>query len=356
MNYIEESKKRLKERIVNSPNIFLDNDGFLFDNTEKMNDAAIFTLREIFHIDPLTFKRTVALKNLEKFYSENPSVYARVPWVASESLKLLRQEIENEGEDSYISEFDIFRMSSRAYGGAFLYDSDLSIENVNQHLQDFYTKNPEYYDYNTKYADEILGKIQDEIKLFSSTKTSLFNETSVANGITSRLVFEVYLGIFFGKFDMEILPIPGAVDLVNKLSEYARKSHKRFGVISNRSSDSLLALLRRFDFIGEDKIPEEYITGADPILGGKPKLHTFRKFIPEAEKVVYFGDLPTDVEVCEVLNTTDGDGTAFCVVIPSKYEFTLQNNDGSHNFTEYQNTFCVCLSYPDIISVLHELM
>jgi hypothetical protein len=105
-SYKEESKKRLFARLKESKNIFLDNDGFLFNNTEKMNDSAIYTLREIFEIDPLKFLRKDALSNLKKFYEDNPSVFQRVPWVATQSMDLLEKRIKEQGENSLIAESD----------------------------------------------------------------------------------------------------------------------------------------------------------------------------------------------------------------------------------------------------------
>lgn len=353
MSYIQKSKEKLKIKLLESPNIFLDNDGFLFDNTEKMNDAAIFTLREFFNVDPLTFTRKKALDNLKRFYRDNPSVFDRVPWVASQSIQLLEAEIQRDGESSFISEFDIFRMSSRAYGGAFLYGHSITGSEVLERLATFYSDNPECYKHNSKKAEESMSLLRQNIHHYKSNLPSVSKESYIVNDITSRMVFETYLGIFFCKFDREIMPIPGASELVKKLNIFSQQTGKRFGIISNRSEDSLIELLERFNFIGDAMVPRKYITGADPILGGKPRLHTFRKFIPEKEKVVYFGDLPTDVEVCEVLNKTDGKDTAFCVVIPSKFEFNLDvDKDGEHNFSKAQNDFCVCLSYEDILSVV----
>jgi len=356
MIYVQMSKEKLKKKILESTNIFLDNDGFLFDNTEKMNDAAIFTLREIFGIDPLTFNRRKALNNLKRFYQENSSVFNRVPWVASQSIQLLEEELVRDGESSIVSEFDIFRMSSRAYGGAFLYEHSITNTEVLERLIKFYKNNPEYYKHNPQKADESISLLKENIDQYRSNLPSVSNEKYIAGGVTSRMVFETYLGIFFCKFDREILPIPGAKELIKRLNNFTQKTGKRFGIISNRSENSLIELLERFNFIGDTMVPRAYITGADPVLGGKPRLHTFRKFIPEKEKVVYFGDLPTDVEVCEVLNQTDGEGTAFCVLIPSKFEFKLDEfKDGINNFTKEQNDFCVCLSYEDILSVVNDI-
>jgi phosphoglycolate phosphatase-like HAD superfamily hydrolase len=356
MDYITKSKNRLKQKLIESPNIFLDNDGFLFDNTDKMNDCAIFTLREIFNIDPLTFPRKKALENLKRFYKENLSVFNRVPWVASQSLELLEKGIKEDGENSCVSEFDIFRMSSRAYGGAFLYDLNINAENTFEKIKNFYEYNPEYYNHNKKRAEYSMDLFRTNIELYKGGLPSLSGENYIVGGITSRMVFETYLGIFFCKFDQEIKPIKGAKELISELNIFCKKQNKKFGVISNRSEDSLLELLNRHNFIGENMIPEEFITGADPILGGKPRLHTFRKFIPKKEKVVYFGDLPTDVEVCEVLNNTDGGNTAFCVLIPSKFEFSLdQNMNGEHNFNKKQNNFCICLPYNELLEAVKDL-
>lgn len=356
MNYVHTSKEKLRKKLIESPNIFLDNDGFLFDNTEKMNDAAIFTLREIFGIDPLKFSRQKALDNLKRFYQDNPSVFERVPWIATQSMQLLENEIVKDGANSLITEFDIFRMSSRAYGGAFLYEHSITSVEILERLINFFKNNPESYKHNPQRADESISLLKENINRYESNLPSLSNEKYIVGGITSRMVFETYLGIFFCKFDLEILPIQGARELVEKLNIFAQRTGKRFGIISNRSENSLIELLERFNFIGDNMIPRKYITGADPILGGKPKLHTFRKFIPEKEKVVYFGDLPTDVEVCEVLNKTDGKDTAFCVLIPSKFEFTLDEyKDGKKNFTNEQNEFCICLSYEDILSVVNDI-
>ncbi len=356
MNYSHKSKERLKKKLLESPNIFLDNDGFLFDNTEKMNDAAIFTLREIFGIYPLAFSRRKALDNLKRFYQDNPSVFNRVPWVATQSMQLLEEEIVRDGENSFISEFDIFRMSSRAYGGAFLYEHSITSAEALERLIKFYKNNPAYYKHNPSKADESINLLKENIRLYRSNLPNVSNEKYIVDGITSRMVFETYLGIFFCKFDLEIMPISGAKELVEKLNIFTQKTGKRFGIISNRSENSLFELLERFNFVGDTMVPRKYITGADPVLGGKPRLHTFRKFIPENEKVVYFGDLPTDVEVCEVLNKTDGEDTAFCVLIPSKFEFALDKfKDGTKNFTKEQNDFCICLSYEDILSAVNSL-
>jgi phosphoglycolate phosphatase-like HAD superfamily hydrolase len=346
-------------RLKESKNIFLDNDGFLFNNTEKMNDSAIYTLREIFEIDPLKFLRKDALSNLKKFYEDNPSVFQRVPWVATQSMDLLEKRIKEQGENSLIDEFDIFRMSSRAYGGAFLYGSKMTNKLLKKKLEKFFIDNPQYKNNNLKRTDASIDLIQkniDDYKI-NKEKSSISSETYITNGITSRMVFETYLGIFYGKFDQEIRPLEGAKELIEKLNIFSKKYKKRYGLISNRSEDSLIEILDRFNFIGEKMIPREFITGSDPVLGGKPRLHTFRKFIPPKEQVVYFGDLPTDVEVCEVLNDTDGTNTAFCVLIPSKFEFQLsENGDGSKNFNTKQQSFSICLEYKDILSVVNDLL
>ncbi len=146
------------------------------------------------------------LENLQRFYRENPAVYERVPWVASQSMKLLEKELLEEGEDSFISEFDILRVSSRTYG-VFLYDKQIDAESILKKIKEFFSNN-KYYDHNPHRAMECMKLFEANIKAWLSHQPNLSGETYITSGITSRMVFEIYLGIFSANLIRKFIRFP----------------------------------------------------------------------------------------------------------------------------------------------------
>ncbi len=351
--------QKLKNWLVSQQHIFLDNDGFLFDNTEKMNDAAIFTLRHVFDVEVSEVKKIDVLYNLENFYSQNSSVFQRVPFVASESLKILRQGVYDIGDVAHISEKDIFRMSSRAYGGAFLPFSPIDLPQAYERFEKLVQEyTPHKSNTNMKKIEELIHILQQNVQEYALNGRTgdispISGERYVKNGITSRFVFEAYLAIYLLIFEPQVQELVGARELVGALNKFCKKQNKGFGLISNRSQDSLIPLLSRHDFIGETMLSADSIFPADPVLGGKPRLHQFRAAIPAGETILYFGDLPTDVAAIKALNEMDGPNTAKVIVIPSKFEFYLdQQGSGEHNFSPEEQNYTMCIAYPTISEVI----
>ena len=191
-----------------------------------------------------------------------------------------------------------------------------------------------------EYQGQILAlSVIVPIQLYNQTAYSIVAETHADN----RYSFFTEK-ILFHKFSDEIL---------QKFSIFAKKNKKEFGMISNREEDSLFLLLEHFNLFHKNYFNKKFVFGGDKLLGGKPGLVQFEKFVNKNQTLIYIGDSIIDFQTMVNFNKTYGKGLLFGVILPSKFEF---NEEKIQRFDkQFKMNNVVSLSHKEICQVLRNI-
>ena len=348
-------QKKFLIKLKNTNHIYTDCDGMVFNNIPLMIQAKRDTFKTFFGFDPCELERGKVLDNLKLFYKQNLHMYKRKNFWVTRSLQVIEDNIKNEGRTSKISGKDIFHMSSKALGAAFLTGTNFPISDIQQKFDDIFKKVSEQTLNSISQYEKAKKHLAEELEIINQNyeTSSITNQTYISKGITSQLVFDLYFALYHVFYVDRIQPFVEAREIILLLNQYAKTNNKQFGMISNREKNSLLNLLQRKDFIQETLLPLQKIIAGDPIKGGKPEIHQFEERMKKDEKFIYFGDLLVDVMAVQKLNTTHGKDTAFGVVVPSEYEYVPEEIETYDIFKDPEEF--VYLSHGEILEVLRHI-
>jgi phosphoglycolate phosphatase-like HAD superfamily hydrolase len=326
--------------------VYVDCDGTIFDNVPVMVKAKIFTCKYFFKVDPLKLKKKDVLKNLLYFYEKNPHMYKRKNFWVKESIRHLKEGIKQDPE-SLVDEVDIFRLSSKALGATFLKDKQLNINKIYKKFLKYFSKhsknNQKYHIAKKHFLLEISQKKEELISVVSK-------EAYISDNFTSKLFFDLYFAVYHAFFTEKIIFHKYSNEILKKFNIFARKNKKEFGMISNREEGSLFLLLKHFNLLNKNYFDKKFVSGGDRLLGGKPGLVQFEKFVNKNQNLIYIGDSIIDFQTMVNFNKTYGKGSMFGVILPSKFEFNQEKIKKFYKQFKLHNV--VVLSHEEIYQVL----